>query len=94
MTVSGRPLLVLGQFGKGTTVAFTGFTPAYTEKKSSWVDTIALRYFLDQEFISDPVTKSYFALFMRMIAAASGEKPATRHWMSYWPQGISLYSKA
>ena len=76
MTVSGRPLLVLGQFGKGTTVAFTGFTPAYTEKKSSWLDTIALRYFLDQEFLNDPVNKSYFALFMRIIAAASGQKPA------------------
>jgi beta-mannosidase len=76
MTVSGRPLLVLGQFGKGTTVAFTGFTPAYTEKKSSWIDTIPLRYFLDQEFLNDPVNKSYFALFMRIIATASGQKPA------------------
>ena len=77
MTVSGRPLLVLGQFGKGTTVAFTGFTPAYKEQKSSWDPTIELRYFLDQEFVTDPVTKSYFALFTRMIAAASGERPAT-----------------
>ena len=77
MTVSGRPLLVTGEFGKGTTVAFTGFTPAYTEKKSSWLDTITLRYFLDQEFVTNPVTKSYFSLFMRMIAAACGEKPAT-----------------
>ncbi|HXW15444.1 MAG TPA: glycoside hydrolase family 2 protein, partial [Terriglobia bacterium] len=76
MTVSGRPLLVLGQFGKGTTVAFTGFTPAYTEKKSAWLDTIELEYLLDQEFLNDPVTKSYFALFMRMIATASGQKPA------------------
>jgi hypothetical protein len=77
MTISGRPLLVTGQFGKGTTVAFTGFTPSYTEKKSSWLDTITLRYFLDQEFVTDPVTKAYFSLFMRMIAAVSGEKPAT-----------------
>jgi beta-mannosidase len=77
MTVSGRPLLALGQFGRGTTVVFTGFTPAYTEKKSSWDPKIALRYLIDQEFVDNPVTKSYFALFMRMIAAASGEKPAT-----------------
>jgi hypothetical protein len=77
LTISGRPLLVTGQFGQGRTVTFTGFTPAYTEKKSSWDPKIALRYFIDQEFVIDPVTKSYFALFMRMIAAASGEKPAT-----------------
>ena len=77
MTISGRPLLAIGQFGRGTTVAFTGFTPAYTEKKSSWDPKIALRYLIDQEFVDNPVTKSYFALFMRMIAAASGEKPAT-----------------
>ena len=57
MTISGRPLLVIGQFGKGTTVAFTGFTPAYTEKKSSWHATITLRYFLDQEFVTDPVNQ-------------------------------------
>ena len=76
MTISGRPLLALGQFGRGTTVVFTGFTPAYTEKKSSLDPKIALRYLIDQEFVSNPVAKSYFALFMRMIAAASGEKPA------------------
>jgi len=76
MTISGRPLLTFGQFGQGTTVAFTGFTPAYTEKKSSWDPKIALHYLLDQELVTSPVTKSYFTLFMRMIAAASGEKPA------------------
>jgi beta-mannosidase len=89
MTISGRPLLVTGQFGQGRTVAFTGFTPAYTEKMwpppgpqsfSSWADlpiVAPLRYFVDQELVADPVNKSYFALFMRMIAAASGEQPAT-----------------
>jgi hypothetical protein len=77
MTISGRPLLALGQFGRGTTVVFTGFTPAYTEKKSSGDPKIALRYLSDQEFVSNPVTKSYFALFMRMLAAATGQQPAT-----------------
>lgn len=89
LTISGRPLLVTGQFGQGRTVAFTGFTPAYTEKMwpppgpqsfSSWADLpiiAPLRYFVDQEFVTDPENKSYFALFMRMIAAARGEKPAT-----------------
>jgi hypothetical protein len=76
LTISGRPLLVTSQFGKGTTVAFTGFTPAYREKKASWDPNIMLRYFIDQEFVTNPVSKSYFSLFMRMIAAASGEEPA------------------
>jgi hypothetical protein len=76
MTVSGRPLLVTGQYGKGTTLAFTGFTPAYKEQKSSWLDTITLPYFLDQEFVNDPANRSYFSLFMRMVAAASGQDPA------------------
>ena len=86
LTISGRPLLVTGKFGQGRTVAFTGFTPAYTEKMwpkpgpesfSSWEDLpiiAPLRYLVDQEFVADPVNKSYFALFMRMIAAARGEE--------------------
>ncbi len=77
MTVSGRPLLVTGQFGKGTTLAFTGFTPAYKEQKSSWLDTITLPYLLDQEFVNDPANKSYFSLFMRMVAAVTGQDPTT-----------------
>jgi beta-mannosidase len=77
MTISGRPLLVTGQFGKGHTVAFTGFTPPYAEKRSTWDPKIPVRYLLDQEFTNDPVSKSYFALFMRMLAAASAETPAT-----------------
>ncbi|MFH1008342.1 MAG: sugar-binding domain-containing protein [Candidatus Latescibacterota bacterium] len=89
LTISGRPLLVTGQFGQGRTVAFTGFTPAYTEKMwpkpgpesfSSWKDlpfTAPLPYLVDQEFVADPLNRSYFALFMRMIVAASGEEPAT-----------------
>jgi beta-mannosidase len=76
MTISGRPLLVTSQSGKGTTVAFTGFTPAYKEKKSSWDLNIPARYYIDQEFVTNPVSKSYFSLFMRMISAASGEEPA------------------
>ncbi len=77
VTVSGRPLLATGQFGKGTTLAFTGFTPAYKEQKSSWLDTITLPYLLDQEFVNDPANKSYFSLFMRMVAAVTGQDPTT-----------------
>lgn len=58
-------------------MAFTGFTPAYADKKSAWEATIAVRYFIDQEIVADPATRSAFALFMKMIVAASGEKPAT-----------------
>jgi hypothetical protein len=76
MTISGRPLLVAGDYGKGRTVAFTGYTPIYTLKKAFWDSSITFPYCLDQEFVTNPVSKSYFSLFMRMIALASGEKPA------------------
>jgi beta-mannosidase len=77
LTISGRPLLVTGQYGKGRTVAFTGFTPAYAERKSPWDPKLRIPYALDQEFVTNPVAKAYFALFMRMLAAVVGEKPAS-----------------
>jgi hypothetical protein len=76
MTISGRPLLVTGDYGKGHTVAFTGYTPGYTLKKAFWDTSVTFPYCLDQEFVTDPVSKSYFSLFMRLIALASGDKPA------------------
>ena len=76
LTVSGRPLLVMGQYGKGKTVAFTGFTPVYAEKKSPWDPKLKVPYAPDQEFVTNPVTKAYFSLFMRMVAAVTAEKPA------------------
>ena len=79
LTISGRPLLVMGQYGQGRTVAFTGFTPEYKERHADWDPTIVSPYVLDQEFFARPVTKAYFDLFMRMVAAASGEKPATSY---------------
>jgi len=36
--------------------------------------SITFPYCLDQEFVTDPVSKSYFSLFLRLIALASGEK--------------------
>jgi beta-mannosidase len=75
LTISGRPLLVSGDYGRGHTVAFTGYTPAYPLKKAFWDSKVTFPYCLDQEFVTDPVTRSYFTLFVRMIALASGQKP-------------------
>jgi hypothetical protein len=75
LTIAGRPLLIVGQYGKGKTVAFTGFTPVYAEKKSLWDPKLMAPYALDQEFVTHPVTKAYFDLFMRVLAAATAEKP-------------------
>ncbi len=76
MKVSGRPLLVTGKFGAGRTVAFTGFTPLYVEQRDNRDPKIVFSYMVDQEFYTQPVTKAYFELFLRMIAAATGEIPA------------------
>jgi beta-mannosidase len=79
MTIAGRPLLVAGEYGKGRTVAFTGYTPSYILKKAFWDSSITFPYCLDQEFVTDPSSKSYFSIFMRMIAMASGERPAVAY---------------
>ena len=76
MTISGRPLLVTGDYGKGHTVAFTGYTPSYTMKKAFWDSSVTFPYCLDQEFVTNPVSRSYFSVFIRMLALASGEAPA------------------
>jgi hypothetical protein len=75
MTISGRPLLVTGDYGKGHTVAFTEYTPSYTLKKAFWDSSATFPYWLDQEVATNLVSKSYFSVFMRMIAFASGEQP-------------------
>ena len=46
------------------------------EKKSLWDPKLLAPYALDQEFVTHPVTKAYFDLFMRVVAAATTEKPA------------------
>jgi hypothetical protein len=75
MTVDGQPLLVAGHYGSGRTVAFTGFTPAYTEQSAYWDPQIKYSYLLDQELYEQPATKAYLRLFMELLAAASGKKP-------------------
>ncbi len=76
LTVSGAPLLVTGQYGQGRTVAFTGFTPEYIEKRADWDPRIEFPYLVDQEFYANPVSAAYFALFMRILGAATGQQPA------------------
>lgn len=76
MRVCGKPLLVLGRFGAGRTVAFTGFTPVYAEETAYWNDKIVFPYLLDQVFYEEPASQAYFSLFMRMISAAVEESPA------------------
>jgi hypothetical protein len=75
LSIDGRPLLVIGQYGHGRTVAFTGFTPAYSEQHAEWDDKIVYPYLVDQELYRHPVNRAYLYLFMELLAAASGEKP-------------------
>jgi hypothetical protein len=67
MTVEGWPLLTTGQYGNGRTVAFTGFTPSWEAPGAD---------FLDEQFVTMPATKAYFGLFVQMLAAATGDRPA------------------
>jgi hypothetical protein len=66
MTVEGWPLLITGQYGKGRTVAFTGFTPSWNAPGAD---------FLDEQFVTMPATRAYFGLFAQMLAAATGDGP-------------------
>ena len=79
LTIQGRPLLVTGRFGQGRTVAFTGFTPCFTPEVDWMYDKSRYEYFVDQEFVTNPVTKAYFSVFMQMVAAAVGEKSAANY---------------
>ena len=75
LSICQKPLLVTGQYGKGHAVAFTGFTPVLAERHADWDPKIVFPYLIDQEFYTNPVTRAYFLLFMRMLAEATGEKP-------------------
>ena len=75
LSIDGRPLLVVGRYGQGRTVAFTGFTPAYSEQHAEWDAKVLYPYLVDQELYRHPVTHAYLYLFMELLAEASGEKP-------------------
>jgi hypothetical protein len=77
LNIAGSPLLVTGRYGEGRTVAFTGFTPEYVERRADWDAKIVFPYLIDQEFAFRPATRAYFALFMRMLAEVTGRRPAT-----------------
>jgi hypothetical protein len=73
-SVAGHPLLAVGAYGKGHVLAFTGFTPAYSEEHAEWDAKVIYPYLLDQELYRAPATKAYFKLFMQLLAHGSGEK--------------------
>jgi hypothetical protein len=75
--INGRPLFVTGRYGQGRTVAFTGFTPPYTERTAEWDPKVIFPDLPDQEFYQDPITKAYFYVFMELLAAATGNTPQT-----------------
>jgi beta-mannosidase len=75
LTINGRPLFVTGRYGQGHTVAFTGFTPPYTEQHAYWDSKIIFPYLPDQEYYQNPITKAYSYVFMELLAAATGKTP-------------------
>src|SRR5262249_38644597 len=79
LSVNGHPLLVLGHYGQGRTVAFTGFTPPYREEHAEWDAKVIYPYLVDQELYQYPATRAYLYLFMELLAAASGQKPQVRY---------------
>ena len=75
LSIDAHPLFVIGQYGQGRTVAFTGFTPAYSEQHADWDAKVIYPYLVDQELYRYPVNRAYFYLFMELLTAAVGEKP-------------------
>jgi hypothetical protein len=75
MTIHGRPLWVVGSYGQGRTVAFTGFTPAYAERQAVWDAKVICPYLIDQDFYVNPASKAYFYVYMELLSAATGLKP-------------------
>jgi beta-mannosidase len=67
LSIHGEPLLVTGEFGKGHTVSFTGFTPVQAKDED---------FMLGQQLIRDPANRAYFETFIDMVALAAGEKTA------------------
>jgi len=67
LTIDGHPLLAVGRYGQGRTVAFTGYTPSWTAPGTDY---------LDEKFDDLPVMRAYFGLFAQMLAAATGSQPA------------------
>ena len=75
LTVNGWPLVVVGEYGRGRTVAFTGFTPEYRQDRAYWDPSVIYPYIVDQQLYREPVTRAYLYLFMEFLSAASDEKP-------------------
>jgi beta-mannosidase len=60
LSIAGEPLLVMGAYGAGRTVAFTGFTQAEDAYSALPVD---------EYLIAEPRGRAYFVLFADMLAA-------------------------
>jgi hypothetical protein len=75
LTVSGRPLVASGRYGKGRTVAFTGFTPAYVQPKPRFTGEEPIKFLVDQRLRDDPATEPYFELFTMLLSETSGQTP-------------------
>ncbi len=69
LTIEGHPLVAVGQYGQGRTVAFTGFTPIWDAPGDD---------FLDEQFDNLPVTRAYFGIFGQVLAAATGAQPTAK----------------
>ena len=69
LAIEGHPLVAVGQYGQGHTVAFTGFTPTWDAPGDD---------FLDEQFDNLPVTRAYFGIFGQVLAAATGTQPAVK----------------
>ncbi len=67
LSIHNEPLLVAGEFGKGHTVSFTGFTPVQGKEED---------FMLGQQLIRDPANRAYFETFIDLVALATGEKTA------------------
>lgn len=65
LRIHEEPLLVIGKFGRGRTVSFTGFTPVQAQKED---------YILGQQLIRNPVNRAYFETFIGLVALAAGQK--------------------
>ncbi len=67
LTIAGHPLLVTGSYGKGQTVAFSGFTPLSGDSSS-------LPF--DEQLLANPGLRAWFVLVQAMLEHALPGSPS------------------
>src|SRR5207249_4456 len=72
VTVMRRPLVAVGRFGEGRTVAFTGFTPIHVALPPHAKPADPLPYLVDQQLFDQPSTEAWLELFALLLTEASG----------------------